>query len=122
MGKHLNVIFFLLATLATTVVSAQTVYTTKTGEKYHTKTCRYLKYSRVEIDIKKAQEYGYDACSVCRPSVLTSSQSDNLQPKNTTATPAGSKTTSAVQCSGKTKAGNRCKRKTKSSNGRCYQH
>ncbi len=122
MGKYLKVVFFLLATLAITEVSSQTVYTTKTGEKYHTKTCRYLKYSRVEIDIKKAQEFGYDACSVCKPNILTSKESLNLKPKNTKTTPARPKTTTAVQCSGKTKAGNRCKRKTKSTNGRCYQH
>ncbi len=122
MGTHLKLLFVLLATLMITEVCSQTVYTTKTGEKYHTKTCRYVKQSKVEIDVKKALALGYDACSVCRPSVLRSNPSNNVSPEKTTATPARSKTTRAVQCSGKTKAGNRCKRKTNSASGRCYQH
>lgn len=37
---------------------AQTVFTTKTGEKYHVETCRYLKYSKRAIDIEKAKGWG----------------------------------------------------------------
>jgi len=46
---------------------AQTVYITKTGAKYHMKDCRYLKYSSISIELKKALELGKTACSVCKP-------------------------------------------------------
>ncbi|WP_281980335.1 hypothetical protein [Tenacibaculum mesophilum] len=99
---------------------AQTVYTTKTGEKYHKETCRYLKYSKKEIDLKKAVEFGYQACKVCKPSSkVTKVQTNSI---NSNKSSSSKKRSFAVQCSGKTKSGRRCRRKTKSSNGRCYQH
>lgn len=102
-------------------VESQTVYVTKTGEKYHTDSCRYLKYSKIEIELDDAKNLGYEACLVCKPG-------DNNTNTRTTETPATStsvtppKNTTASQCTGTTKAGNRCKRRTTNSNGRCYQH
>ncbi len=43
------------------------VYITKTGHKFHQAWCRYLKYSRTEIDRAEAIRLGYSACKVCRP-------------------------------------------------------
>lgn len=105
-------------------ISAQTVYTTKTGEKYHTSSCRYLKYSKKEIKLEKAKALGYDACKICKPTTSNTKKKSNstaltTQKENKTTT---SKKTTATQCTGKTKAGKRCKRKTKNANGRCYQH
>lgn len=42
----------------------QTVYITKTGEKYHRDGCRYLK-SCIAIELSDAQEQGYTPCSWC---------------------------------------------------------
>lgn len=43
------------------------VYITPSGEKYHTKDCRYIDdNTAVEIPIEKARE-NYAPCSVCRP-------------------------------------------------------
>lgn len=47
--------------------STKYVYITKTGEKYHTSTCRYLWNSKIKISLSSAKEQGYTACSVCHP-------------------------------------------------------
>ncbi|WP_085833829.1 ComEC/Rec2 family competence protein [Clostridium merdae] len=44
-----------------------TVYITKTGGKYHTGGCRYLKKSKIAISLSDAQSQGYEPCSVCNP-------------------------------------------------------
>ena len=44
-----------------------TVYSTKTGSKYHQAGCGYLKSSKVAISIDDAKKQGLMACSVCRP-------------------------------------------------------
>lgn len=44
-----------------------TVYITKTGGKYHTSNCRYLRQSKISISKKEAVSGGYTACSVCKP-------------------------------------------------------
>jgi hypothetical protein len=43
------------------------VYITETGEKYHKGSCRYLKKSKIETNLKQAKEDGYDPCKVCKP-------------------------------------------------------
>ena len=48
------------------VPRTQTVYITRTGAKYHLSSCRYLKYSKIPISLKKAKQ-NYGPCSVCRP-------------------------------------------------------
>lgn len=44
-----------------------TVYITKTGSKYHTSDCRYLKQSKIKTTKKEAVKNGFDACKVCKP-------------------------------------------------------
>ncbi|MGJ8550923.1 hypothetical protein [Winogradskyella wichelsiae] len=119
--KQVRLLLFFLILALSSVAVAQSVYTTQTGEKYHKTNCRYLKYSKKEIDLKKAIALGYAACKVCKPTASNTKPSA-LKSSNTTPTNTASKNTTATQCTGKTKAGNRCKRKTKNSSGRCYQH
>ena len=105
-------------------VTAQNVYVTKTGEKYHKKTCRYLKYSKKEIKLKEAVKFGYVACKVCKPIkkvTVNNNSSSSRSLESRKKTKSSSKTT-ATQCTGKTKSGARCKRKTKNANRRCFQH
>lgn len=45
----------------------QTVYITRTGEKYHRGDCRYLSKSKIAIKRKDAIARGYNACKVCKP-------------------------------------------------------
>jgi len=123
MMKHLKLLFLIIALTFISNISSQSVYTTKTGKKYHKATCSYLKYSKSEITLEKAISLGYQACTVCKPTAnntknsATSATSNSISNSTTT-----TKTAIAVQCSGKTKSGARCKRKTTNSNGRCYQH
>ncbi len=86
-------LLFLIVTLAyVSNVSAQSVYTTKTGEKYHKTTCKYLKYSKKEITLEKAISLGYQACKVCKPKAnstknsATSTTSNAVSNKSTTTT------------------------------------
>lgn len=43
------------------------VYKTKTGSKYHSPFCRYLRDSSIEISIEDAEAEGLDPCSRCTP-------------------------------------------------------
>lgn len=115
---RLLICVFLIA--VTSNVVSQTVYTTKSGEKYHKSSCRYLKYSKQAIDLDKAKALGYAACKVCKPTKDNTIEPNAIAPDSKRDTSA--KKTNASQCTGKTKAGKRCKRMTKSANGRCYQH
>ena len=44
-----------------------TVYITKTGKKYHTAGCRFLKSSKIPISLPEAKAKGYTPCGVCGP-------------------------------------------------------
>lgn len=44
-----------------------TVYITKTGAKYHEGYCRYLKSSKIPIELNDAKVRGYTPCKVCGP-------------------------------------------------------
>ena len=96
---------------------AQTVYITKTGAKYHTKDCRYLKYSSISIELKKALELGKTACSVCKP-VRTQSNTKNSE----SVTITSHNLVQSKRCSAITQAGTQCKRFTQDSSGKCWQH
>lgn len=115
----------ILFTLSGHLIAQTAVYTTKTGEKYHKEHCKYLKYSKKEITLKKAKELGYTACSVCKPNVNSTKKTPTTNTSTLTKTSKHKTTTrktTATQCTGKTKSGSRCKRMTKNSNGKCYQH
>lgn len=49
-----------------TQTNSETVYITKTGDKYHRSGCSYLK-SKIEIDKDAAISRGYTPCSRCNP-------------------------------------------------------
>jgi hypothetical protein len=96
---------------------SQTVYVTRTGEKYHDDACRYLSKSKIETTLADAKDKGYTACSVCKPATKVSA--GNSQ---SVISPSTVRKVTSTQCTGTTKAGRQCLRKTTSANGRCYQH
>lgn len=53
---------------APAVDANQTVYITRTGEKYHRAGCRHLARSQIPIALKDVTRHG--PCSVCDPPVL----------------------------------------------------
>ena len=122
--KILPFVIFLIIIGCSSKSPAQTVYTTKTGEKYHTASCHFLKKSKKEITLEQTINLGYQACSVCKP-ISNSGETQNFvsqHSQSTTPQETPSHKTTASQCTGKTKAGKRCKRITKNVSGRCYQH
>lgn len=122
--KSLRILLFFISIAFVSNINAQTVYTTKTGEKYHKGSCKYLKYSKKEITLKKAKLLGYTSCSVCKPTAKNTKVSNIVKASTTKSSLPNTqnKKATATQCTGKTKSGNRCKRKTKNANGKCYQH
>jgi len=97
---------FLCATLtilclAVVGASAQTVYASEKGEKYHTADCN-LSGDANDMTLSVAKKAGKKACAVCKPE-------SHFKDKT-------------VRCAGKTAEGTRCKRMTSSKGGKCYQH
>lgn len=125
MVKTIRLLLFVISIAFVSNITAQTVYTTKTGEKYHKSSCRYLKHSKKETTIKKARALGYLACKVCKPTINNTSakpQNKSNAITNSSQNKPVAKKSTATQCTGKTQAGKQCKRRTKNASGRCYQH
>ena len=53
-------------TNTSTKETSVTVYVTKSGSKYHSYGCTYLKKSCIEKDLSVAEMQGYTPCSKCR--------------------------------------------------------
>ena len=125
MVKRIHISLLLLfAFLSLTSAQAQTVYTTKTGTKYHRETCRYLKYSKYAVSLKEAKEKGYTPCKVCRPAATVTNNrhehADSVIYQQKQQAPV--KYATSRRCTATTKAGTRCKRMTKNADQRCWQH
>lgn len=104
---------FLFSLTSQAALYGQTVYITKTGEKYHKEDCGYLKYSKIKVSLSDVKDL-YSPCSACKPP-------SNIQ----AASKFGSSETNeslATQCTGKTKEGRRCLNRTKDPSGRCHHH
>jgi hypothetical protein len=43
------------------------VYITRTGEKYHTESCRYLRLSKIPVELNDETKSSYEPCKVCKP-------------------------------------------------------
>jgi len=57
--------------------STATVYITKSGQKYHKAGCRSLSKSSIPISLSDAKARGYQPCSICFRSTITSSNSSS---------------------------------------------
>lgn len=68
------VVFFSVITTAYAASGSTTVYVTRTGEKYHTAGCSYLK-SSIAISLEDAVDSGYTRCSRCNPPKLDETSS-----------------------------------------------
>ncbi len=58
--------FILFLGLSFTKLSAQTVYVTESGKKYHAKNCSFAKTGKKGIALKEAIKQGYEACKMCK--------------------------------------------------------
>jgi hypothetical protein len=43
------------------------VYITRTGEKYHKESCRYLRLSKIPVELNDETKSSYEPCKVCKP-------------------------------------------------------
>lgn len=68
-------VFILLLIQASAASGDTIVYVTKTGEKYHSYGCQYLRKSCISISLSSAVSSGYNRCSRCNPPVLDSTNS-----------------------------------------------
>ena len=114
-----TVLLILCALFISQNAYSQTVYVTRTGEKYHDDGCRYLSKRKIETTLKKAKESGYGACSVCKPPTAISSEKIQTQ---VISPQAPTKTATSTQCTARTKSSARCSRMTTNANGKCWQH
>jgi peptidoglycan hydrolase CwlO-like protein len=135
MKKLICLLILSIFLVSTINVSAQTVYITKTGSKYHNDGCRYLSQSKISIDLATAISKGYGPCSVCKPPTQVTSSSNNKitntntektavkQQINTSANKVNQSTNPvSQQCAAITKAGTRCTRKAEPGSIYCWQH
>jgi hypothetical protein len=100
--------------------ASTTVYATRTGEKYHRETCRYLSKSKIPMELKEvAARYG--PCAVCRAPVLPSPAA--VTSSAPTAKPAAASPPARVtRCQATTKKGIQCSRNAQPGRSFCWQH
>lgn len=122
MMKKIALFIGILLTCLFQALEAQTVYITNTGAKYHDGACRFLKKSKIAIDLSDAKNKGYEACKICHPSQTITGTTKTEAINNNVPKETRQSNTSSSQCTASTKAGGRCKRTTNSSNGKCWQH
>ena len=80
------VALLVLASVLLVRAQSETVYVTRTGEKYHRGSCRYLSRSKIPMPLTDAVKL-YEPCSVCRPPALgaTPATPANVPPVESTA-------------------------------------
>lgn len=108
------ILFLIFSGIILNPISAQSVYKTPSGTKYHLSTCRMVENVSEKITIQEAIRLHLSPCKICKPPVTEFNQ---ITPQKS---PQGKKETS--RCKGNTKGGVRCKHMTSIGNGYCYQH
>jgi hypothetical protein len=75
-----------------------TVYITKTGSKYHSAGCKYLKKSKIETTLGAALDSGYEPCSVYKPPASVTD--DTTAKAGTAGTKSNASAAAAVKAAG----------------------
>ena len=113
---------FLSVFLFSSDIISQTVYITKTGKKYHSSNCSFLSKSKIAIELNKAIERGFTACSKCKPpQKVEGTNKQNFTPESKDQVKPKTNITSQ-QCEAITKKGTRCSRKAQAGSKYCWQH
>lgn len=86
--KHLKHILFCALLLASVLSFSQTVHYTRTGKKYHSEGCQYLRKSDYTCSLKEALAMGLDACSRCAPPTQVVEEKKAETPKKKITKPA----------------------------------
>jgi len=100
--------------------SAEAVYVTKTGSKYHRASCNSLSRSKIEMPLAQAAAR-YGACKNCKPPVPAAALP--AAGASTAQAPAqrGARVTDG-RCQATTKKGLQCSRKAQAGRSYCWQH
>lgn len=110
-------LIFLFSIALSLNISAQNIYKTPSGKKYHLSSCRMVEnVSKKLLGKDDISKYNLAPCKICKPS----SVNNYISSYNSSNKAVG--TSSSVRCKGYTKKGARCKHKTRLANGYCYQH
>jgi hypothetical protein len=105
----------------------ETVYVTRTGEKYHRGSCRHLSKSKSPLPLKEAAAR-YSPCSVCKPPVLSArpsgapSVAEPSTAKVPPPAPARPAPVTVSRCQATTKKGSQCSRSAQAGSSYCWQH
>jgi len=100
----------------------QTVYVTKTGKKYHSSGCEYLRKSKISTPLEDALASGLTACSRCGGRSAAKGKIEKTA-KSTVSRPSSrSSRSTSSRCAASTKKGSRCKRNAGSGSRFCWQH
>jgi hypothetical protein len=122
-ARRLAAILALLVALTAGAIaqsSSTTVYVTRTGEKYHRASCRYLSRSQIPMALGEASKR-FGPCSVCKPPMLL--VKTPLVPDAPARDAAkASRTAPTTQCQATTKKGTQCSRRAKPGSRYCWQH
>lgn len=102
-------------------IFSQTVYVTRTGKKYHSADCRYLK-SSIPINLKDAVSRGYTACSRCNPPQLSENNATTKEKSSSVTSSSTKSNVTSGRCQATTKKGTQCSRKAKQGSNYCWQH
>ena len=82
----LTTLLFILFSFAK--VSAQTVYITEIGKKYHVKNCPTVKPTTKTMELKAAKEKGYLPCVSCGADTLKIKEEKVIEKKKEEETPS----------------------------------
>jgi hypothetical protein len=69
--KKLLATSILFIVLGIAKITAQTVYITESGKKYHAKNCSVAKTGKKGILLKDAKKEGYEPCKICKANKIT---------------------------------------------------
>jgi hypothetical protein len=115
----INCILFAILQFWANELSAQELYKTPYGKKYHSSNCRTVRnVSTKLVERSEILQYGLTACKICRPPIVNIHNNLHLT-KNNKAAGINNQT---VQCRGFTKKNKRCTHRTRIKNGFCFQH
>ena len=98
------------------------VYITRSGTKYHIKSCYYIKYSRYPVSIAEAEQRGYQPCRVCHSMTKKPPRSNLFVDSAKLEVPSTKKKEWSRCVAIARSTGSRCRRMTGNVSGMCWQH
>jgi hypothetical protein len=105
--------------VGTAFAQSETVYVTKTGEKYHRASCSSLRHSKIEMSLVQAAAR-YAPCKICKPPVPATTVSS--APGAAAPSRPVERSVQSSRCQATTKKGTQCLRNAKPGSSYCRQH